>query len=478
MKSEPHVGAARFVLSARAAIVKGRDALLLRAPEGRVFELEGDTGALAEHALGFFASAHTRDELMAEIASAAEVGFDARVVDELLDVLIGASAVVVLEPAPQERPRDGRHVVLAVSGAIQAVETPRAVMELQRLGFEVRVALTETARRFVSESALRAITHHDVPASLASADARVPVPHVELAGWADVVVVYPATATTLSRIATGDCSDLVAAIAITTRAPVLLVPSMNGAMLSAPAVARNLETLQGDGFLVMTPGAAIEVADAPAHRSAHAGRALPPHDVVAMVPAILERFAAPVESTDWDAIYARGDAPWESGALFELLGELDAMPVPSRVLDLGAGTGSLAIAIAAKGHVVVATDTSETALVRARERVGAERVLFVCDDVRATKLRTRFDLVVDRACFHTLRDADGEAYRASLRSLVTPGGRVVIVHDAEDALSTRRTRRLSPADLAVFLGLELVASVRTTLVAAEDATAWHTTLRA
>ena len=103
-----------------------------------------------------------------------------------------------------------------------------------------------------------------------------------------MVVVYPATATTLSRIARGDCSTAVSALAISTQAPVILVPAMNEAMLRAPAVQRNLTQLKQDGFWITHPSIGYEVAETPALRKPAFGAAPPVQAVVDVVEAVFQ----------------------------------------------------------------------------------------------------------------------------------------------------------------------------------------------
>jgi phosphopantothenoylcysteine decarboxylase/phosphopantothenate--cysteine ligase len=131
----------------------------------------------------------------------------------------------------------------------------------------------------VRREALEALVHHRVLSQLFADDGGLSVPHIDLARWADVVLVWPASGTTLSRLATGDYSSLVSAVALTARVPVIVVPSMNGAMHESPATRRNIEQIIDDGMYVVQPAAGIEVADPPARRASVFGPA-PPHDIV------------------------------------------------------------------------------------------------------------------------------------------------------------------------------------------------------
>ena len=142
------------------------------------------------------------------------------------------------------------------------------------------------------------------------------MPHVALAEWADLVVVYPASATTIARLAHGDFSDVVAAVALTTRAPVVIVPSMNAEMLEAPAVQRNLDVLRGDGVAIVHGVPGEEAADAPAVRSAVAAwRRLPARSrrrSMRWSPPACSRGATERGPRAWDEMYRRPLVPWAS----------------------------------------------------------------------------------------------------------------------------------------------------------------------
>jgi 3-polyprenyl-4-hydroxybenzoate decarboxylase len=242
---------------------------------------EGDSAALLRAVLEIHARPVSRTQLLAELAARAgstPAELPAQPIEELIRLLVGDGVLVAAPTTPTAATMAAvglRRVVLGVSGAVAAVDAPELVRGLQSSGCEVRVALTRNAARLVSRAALEAITHHQVWTGLWQRDARAPVPHVNLADWAELVIVYPASATTLSRIATGDCSDLVAAIVAATRAPVVVVPSMNDAMYRSPAVQANLATLRAHGRYVVHPALGIEVAHRPDARTAMLGAAPP-----------------------------------------------------------------------------------------------------------------------------------------------------------------------------------------------------------
>jgi phosphopantothenoylcysteine decarboxylase/phosphopantothenate--cysteine ligase len=161
-------------------------------------------------------------------------------------------------------------------------------------GYDLRIMMTRTARRFVRTEALEALTHRKVYRGLWDRDAECPVPHINLAEWAGAVLIYPATATTVSRIARGDCSDLVAAVALATAAPVLLATSMNAGLSTSPPVRRNLEQLRSDGFAFVEPALGMALASQPERRNPILGPAPPPRVVADLLELMLrERDAAP-----------------------------------------------------------------------------------------------------------------------------------------------------------------------------------------
>lgn len=257
----------RWVRAAVVRIYDHADRTVILDARGGALELRGDSAELARAVLAHLAQGpRSRGEILDHLADLSGGPItETTAIDQLLAVL--KDARVITAPEASAAPTTpGRRIVLGISGAIAAMHTPALVQALLARGHRVRVMATNDARRFVSIEALAALTHQVVSSDLWSGTPDAPVPHLELAEWAELMVIAPASATTLSRIATGDCSDLVAAAAISTRAPVLLAPSMNPAMLSAPAVARNIEQLRGDGFRIIHSAFGLEVAETPEAR--------------------------------------------------------------------------------------------------------------------------------------------------------------------------------------------------------------------
>lgn len=145
----------------------------------------------------------------------------------------------------------GRRVVLCVTGGVAAYKSAYLARRLVEAGAEVRVVMSESAGEFIGPQTFAAITGFQPVSSLFEGDSVSP--HTELGRWADLVIVAPATAATLGRLAAGISSDAVGATVLATTAPVLLAPAMHTEMWEHPATRRNLEILRGDGYHTVGP---------------------------------------------------------------------------------------------------------------------------------------------------------------------------------------------------------------------------------
>ncbi len=133
----------------------------------------------------------------------------------------------------QDAPEGGRRVLLCVCGGIAAYKAAELVRRLRDAGAEVQVAMTESAQRFVGAQTFQALSHRPVRTSLWDAQAEAAMGHLELAGWAQQVVVAPATANTLAKLAHGLADDLVSTLCLATEANVALLLA-RGAHLVGP----------------------------------------------------------------------------------------------------------------------------------------------------------------------------------------------------------------------------------------------------
>jgi phosphopantothenoylcysteine decarboxylase/phosphopantothenate--cysteine ligase len=155
-----------------------------------------------------------------------------------------------LEPATQLQ---GKRILLGISGGIAAYKTVDLARKLTQAGAQVRCVLTEGATHFVSATALQAVTGVAVRHSLWDEAAEAAMSHIELARWADTLLIAPATADVMARLALGMANDLLTTLALATQAKLCLAPAMNGMMWRHPATQANLAVLQQRGANILMP---------------------------------------------------------------------------------------------------------------------------------------------------------------------------------------------------------------------------------
>ncbi|MCT4707520.1 bifunctional phosphopantothenoylcysteine decarboxylase/phosphopantothenate--cysteine ligase CoaBC [Enterobacteriaceae bacterium H16N7] len=147
----------------------------------------------------------------------------------------------------------GKKIVLCVSGGIAAYKTPELVRRLRDRGADVRVAMTAAAKAFITPLSLQAVSGYPVSDSLLDPAAEAAMGHIELGKWADLVILAPATADLIARVAAGMANDLVSTICLATPSPVAVVPAMNQQMYRAAATQHNLDVLTSRGLLMWGP---------------------------------------------------------------------------------------------------------------------------------------------------------------------------------------------------------------------------------
>lgn len=189
-----------------------------------------------------------------------------------------------VEVRPQ--PLKGREIVVGVCGGIACYKVADVVSKLVQAGAGVTVAMTADAQKFVAPLTFQALTgravHTDIWATEDSGD----VQHIKLTEHADLMLVAPATATTIARVAAGLCDDLVALLIAAAACPVVFAPAMNDRMWANPIARRNVKTLQDAGYEFIGPDAGWL-----ACRNVGAGRMSEP---AAIVEAVLSKFATTV----------------------------------------------------------------------------------------------------------------------------------------------------------------------------------------
>lgn len=168
------------------------------------------------------------------------------------------------------------HILLGVSGGIAAYKAAELVRRLRDQGCEVRVVMTAAATGFVSPLTFQALSGQPVRVSLLDPAAEAGMGHIELARWAERVLMAPATADLIARLAAGLADDLPTTLALATQAPLYLAPAMNRQMWRHPATQENIGRLRGRGVRILGPGEGSQACG-----DQGPGRMLEPMEIVA-----------------------------------------------------------------------------------------------------------------------------------------------------------------------------------------------------
>ena len=176
----------------------------------------------------------------------------------------------------------GKHILLGVTGGIAAYKSPDLVRRLREHGAEVQVVMTRAAREFVTPTTFQAVSGRAVRSDLWDASAEAAMGHIELARWADAVLIAPASADFLARLAAGLADDLLTTLCLATEAPIAVAPAMNHLMWSNAATRANIATLAGRSVQILGPG----VGDQACGESGE-GRMLEPLDLAERLQALL-----------------------------------------------------------------------------------------------------------------------------------------------------------------------------------------------
>ena len=184
----------------------------------------------------------------------------------------------------ERKPLEGKHIVVGVSGSIAAYKSADLVRRLRDEGAEIRVVMTEGAAEFITPLTLQTLSGHPVAMALLDADQESAMGHIALARWADWILVAPASADTIARLAHGRADDLLTAMCLASEAPIALAPAMNNKMWSNSATQDNLVTLRSRGIQMIGPAAGDQACGEQGE-----GRLMEPLDIVAT----LSRLAVP-----------------------------------------------------------------------------------------------------------------------------------------------------------------------------------------
>ena len=146
-----------------------------------------------------------------------------------------------------------KRILLGVSGSIAAYKSPDIVRRLQDLGAEVRIIITKGGAEFVSERSLQTVSKNKVHSNLWDSEAELAMGHIELAKWADVVIIAPASANTIAKLCHGKADDLLSTVILATSAFVMVAPAMNQQMYGSIAMKDNLDLLENRNVKIIKP---------------------------------------------------------------------------------------------------------------------------------------------------------------------------------------------------------------------------------
>lgn len=240
-----------------------------------------------------------------------------------------------------------KRILLGITGGIAAYKSAELCRLLVKAGAEVRVVMTGAAREFITPLTLQALSGNRVHTDLLDEEAEAAMGHIELARWADLLLVAPASADFIARLAAGEAGDLLAAICLASQSPIALAPAMNQAMWSNERSQFNLNELKNRGITVFNPGSGDQACG-----ETGPGRMREPEEIAALAadmfsPGFLAGLSVTLTAGPTrEAIdpvrfisnhssgkmgYALAQAAMEAGARVTLVSGPVALPAPQRV---------------------------------------------------------------------------------------------------------------------------------------------------
>ncbi len=189
---------------------------------------------------------------------------------------------------------ENKHVLLGVTGGIAAYKSVAVVSRLKKMGFAVKVVMTENAAKFVAPLTFQTMSNEIVHVDMFNQLANMDVEHIALAKWADVMVIAPATANTISKLAYGIADNMLTTVAMATTAPILIAPAMNTQMLRAESTQESIRRLRNRDQYTVLPTAEGLLAC----QDVGEGKMLEPEDIVDFIRmALTEKTLAGVDVT-------------------------------------------------------------------------------------------------------------------------------------------------------------------------------------
>lgn len=187
----------------------------------------------------------------------------------------------------------GKRILLGVSAGIAAYKSALIVRLLKQAGCQVRVVMTAGAQAFITPLTLQALSGEPVRTSLLDPEAEAGMGHIELARWADLVLIAPATADLIARLVHGMADDLLTTLCLASEAPKLIAPAMNQAMWRHPATQRNVQQLADDDWQLIGPAAGDQACG-----DVGPGRMSEPEEIFSAVSALFAAHATSALLTD------------------------------------------------------------------------------------------------------------------------------------------------------------------------------------
>jgi phosphopantothenoylcysteine decarboxylase / phosphopantothenate---cysteine ligase len=155
-------------------------------------------------------------------------------------------------------PLEGKKILLGVCGGIAAYKSAELTRRLMDQGAQVRIVMTASSKQFITPLTMQAVSGHVVYDDLLDPQAEAGMGHIELAKWADLILIAPATANTIARLRVGMADELLTTLCLATPSPIVIAPAMNQQMYLAPATQENLRVLSDRGVHIWGPGKGIQ----------------------------------------------------------------------------------------------------------------------------------------------------------------------------------------------------------------------------
>lgn len=175
-----------------------------------------------------------------------------------------------------------KHILLGMTGSIAAYKSADLARRLRDAGAVVRVAMTENAKRFITPLTMQAVSGHPVHDDLFDLQAEAAMGHIELARWADLILIAPASADLLARLTHGNANDLLTSVCLATKSPIVIAPAMNQGMWHHTATQANRQALQNRGIHIFGPAQGSQACG-----DVGFGRMLEPQEIVEKISEIV-----------------------------------------------------------------------------------------------------------------------------------------------------------------------------------------------